>query len=484
MDTDYESNQNLGITPISEESSLALATTTILDKEKVVTECEVIPSKRIDLPTGLENNPRKQWLFEYVIYITQLKRMVFYSNGFYFFNGLYHAPDLENNTKIVLTNELINLGFQPLASDIEFVYNQLKIRAYQYPRGKIPNSPEIFLYENCMVNTINNTTLPISPKYFATGSIVGNFDPRLRDNHPWFDKFLLDATGGDMELIQRIWEFVAYVISPEYRLRIIFCLIGVGGAGKSLLLSIIQELLSPSLVTNMSIKNLLGSRFATSELANKRVCIASDEGDFHFSNSDAALLKRISGGGELMTADVKCHNQISFTVTSKIVIASNHAIHTSAAMIDPYLKGRMFVIPFVNSIPQELQDPDLKNKILAERDSIITDAYFIFQELRAKNYSFTGNNEKYEEMAYIVTKKTTDNQLMLFCQEYCIFDEKNFTQTETLYETFCKVFPLNPYKDITAFSRAFLNINNNRIVPFRKHTSEYNLRGFKGVSLI
>ena len=443
-------------------------------------EIQVNPT---DLSTNLD--PRRKFLHEYSETLSVYGYIVFYNKNFYFYNGTYHEVDENDNVRLWLSSQL--RAYVPYISshEVDFVHNQLKIQAKQCSAGTIPNNPDYFLYRNALADTYSDSVYPPNPSYFATGAINANFSRHLSGNHPFFDQFLRDIAGNNNELILRIWEVIAYILSPEYRQRCIFCLIGVGGAGKSLLLNVIQNLLTPSLVTNMDMSNLLGSRFALSELSGKRICIASDEADFRFSDKEAAVLKRISGGGEQITADIKGKAQHSFVSTAKIVIASNHAIHVAAAKVDRFLKERLVVIPFVNPIPREKQDETLLYKILSERDSIATDAYFVFQKLRANHFIFTGNNGMYEEMAaYAAGTTTSTDPISVFSYECCQFGGDCFTSTEELFEAFQRRFNCFIYKDITAFSRDFSYANLGKVRPKRKHSSESNLRGFEGVKLI
>lgn len=430
-------------------------------------------------------NPRKKYLHEYSEALSSCGYMVFYNKKFYFYNGLYHEVDENDNVRLRLSSQLRTTVSYITSREIEFVHNQLKIQSKQCSSAIVPNNPAYFLYQNGLVDIRSNFLHSADPLYFATGAINANFSPHLSGKHPFFDQFLRDIAGNDHDLIFRIWEVIAYILSPEYRQRCIFCFIGVGGAGKSLLLNVIQNLLTPSLVTNMDMSNLLGSRFALSELSGKRICIASDEANFSFSDKEAAVLKRISGGGEQITADIKGKAQHSFVSTAKIVIASNHAIHVAAAKVDRFLKGRMVVIPFVNPIPREKQDEALLYKILSERDSIATDAYFVFHKLRANHFIFTGNNGMYEEMAaYAAGTTTSTDPISVFSNECCQFGGDCFTSTEELFEAFQRRFNCSIYKDITAFSRDFLYANLGKVKPKRKHSSESNLRGFEGVKLL
>ena len=305
----------------------------------------------------------------------------------------------------------------------------------------------------------------------------------MGNNQLLLDKVLWDISGYNNELFMRLWEFIAYTIFPEYRNRFIFCLIGVKGSGKSMLLKVIEKLLTPSLVINMSIKNMVGSRFALSELVGKRVCIASDEGDLNVSVNSAAMLKRISGGGETITADVKCHNQATFVSTAKLLIASNNAVHISARNADTALYERIVVAPFLKTIPIEYRDSNLEDKILVEKDAIATKAFWIFKQLQRNFFKFSGDELEFQKMAEYAAGMCSTDPLISFSANYCKFDENAFTSTSKLFNAFQMEFPFSTYNDVSAFSRAFQERNGHRISPFREHADGSNARGYKGVSI-
>ncbi|MGN1086064.1 MAG: phage/plasmid primase, P4 family [Porcipelethomonas sp.] len=435
------------------------------------------------LPTGFEKNPRKEWLYNFSINLSKTSLIRYSNNKFYSYNGSYHEPYNFDTFNGIISRLLLDTGIYPTAGDVRFVADNLKVLAASMPYTIPANNPDYWLFANGIVNVKTGKLHPITPDYFATGAIAANYSPNLANCHPVLDEFLYTGTGGDMVLIQRLWEFLAYAISPDYRLRVIFCLIGVGGAGKSVYLKLIQMLLTLSLVINMSMSNLANKPFAESELENKRVCIASDEGNFNFNEESAARLKRISGGGETITADVKMKAQTTFMTTAKLLIASNYPIHRSAAIIDPYLRSRMVILPFTHSIPIEKQDPDLINKLISERDAIATKAFYVYKQLMQKNFIFAGDEAYYENLANIATASTSHGTMRIFSEDFCNFDGISFTHTEKLLKAYNTAFPNVQFKDASAFSRAFLEANYDKIEPKRKHTSESNLRGFIGVSL-
>ena len=435
------------------------------------------------LPTGFEKNFRKEWLYKFGNELINTPLLIYSNNNFFTFNGWYHEPYNSNNFYGILSKLLMQKGVTPIYKDVEFIDSNLRAVIPAKAHYIQANLPNYFLYKNCLIHVETEKIFSLNPNYFATGAINANFNPNLVYSHPVFDIFLNRITGGDAVLTQRIWEVLAYAISPEYHLRVIFCFIGIGGAGKSVLLKLIENLLTPSLVTNMSITNLATRGFAESELENKRVCIASDEGKFNFNEESAAKLKRISGGGETITVDVKMKAQTTFTVTAKLLIASNYSIHRSASAVDPYLKNRMMIIPFVNNIPQNEQDPYILNKILAERDAIVTHAFYIYKNLMAKNFMFWGDEAYYENLADMATTDTSYETMRIFSDNFCKFDGTSFTPTETLFQAYTQVFSMAQFKDTTSFSRAFLELNYGKVEQKRKHTAATNLRGFVGVTL-
>lgn len=436
------------------------------------------------LPKGFESDKRKMWLYERCLALIASRRVIIIYGSYYIFNGWFYEKDIDLNSNYIIT-ELLRDGLTyPLPGDIKFVKSILMTNAYKINDNEIVNNPDYALFRNTVLNLNTLECLPIGHNYFATGAINACYERNLLSRPLLLDNLLNDISGGNLGIFERLWEVIAYALSPEYRHRFIFCFIGVGGSGKSLLLNLIEKLLTPTLNVNMSIQNLTGSRFALSELAGKRVCIASDEGNFNFSTASAAILKRISGGGETITADVKGKNQVTFVCTAKLLIASNNPIHIAARQTDSYLHKRMIVVPFLNTVPVEHQDINLIDKLLAERDAIVTRAAHIFFTLKKRGFLFSGNENELQALADTATRRYSVDPLVIFSEQYCTFTENSFTATSDLFSRFTEIFPYNCYKDETAFSRDFFTLNQHRMSRHRLHTSDANIRGFKGVKLI
>lgn len=459
--------------------------TSISPYEKIVTN---IPVKKgneqvKELPIPFDNDSRKCELYSLALLYIKVNLVLIFCGLYYFFNGWHYELDTNINSSYIVA-EILKKHFKVLLKeDIEFVKNILKANANLHSNSIIPNNPDYILFKNCLLDVNTCCMYQIGSGYFATGAINANFIPSSANQCTLLDDILMNISNNTIELFYILWEVIAYSIMPEFRQRLIFCFIGIGGSGKSMLLKVIENLLTPSLIANMSIQNLVGSRFALSELIGKRVCIASDEGQFKISTESSALLKRISGGGETMTADVKCQNQVTFVSTAKILIASNNAIHISAENVDPFLYKRMIVIPFMNSVPIEQQDMNLIHKILSEKDIIASKAFYVFQNLQRKNFKFSGDEAFFQQMAETITGQYSSDPLTLFSTNFCEFKDNAYTSTIDLFTAFQYNFPFSAYNNISAFSRAFKELNSHRIDFCRKRIDNSNNRGFKGVIL-
>lgn len=135
-----------------------------------------------------------------------------------------------------------------------------------------------------------------------------------------------------------------------------------GDNGKSTFIVLICGLLIGTASIDMSMKNLLGSRFAVSELQGKRINVSSDESALNLDSSQLAVLKRISGH-DIISADKKSMSQVSFLCTCKIIIASNHNIGMAYSSRDDAIMRRICTLPFDVKIPRIKQNPNIVSMI-------------------------------------------------------------------------------------------------------------------------
>ena len=220
-----------------------------------------------------------------------------------------------------------------------------------------------------------------------TAQVQGEFHPELSLTCPVFDRFLDQTTRGDPVLVQRIWEAIGYILTPDTRGKAFILFQGVRDSGKSLLGDFISSLFRQEDVTAIPLGEL-GERFGASDLVGKRICLSLDLPNSLLDARSAGMLKSLTGG-DLVSADVKYQPRIKFRNTAKFLFGTNHRFGT--CIPDDALLRRVVTVPFRFTVPVEAQDPALLDKFQAERTAIITKALLAYRDLRARGYRFSGN---------------------------------------------------------------------------------------------
>lgn len=125
----------------------------------------------------------------------------------------------------------------------------------------------------------------------------------------------------------------------------------------------------------------------------------------------------------------------SFMNTATFFFSTNRAVLPPTTN-DAFL-SRLVLIPFLRSIPAELQDRFLGGRLAAQRDGIIMKAFRYCRELRNWNYQFSGNSSinivvnRQNDLAYL---------LVFFLRNECLNDPSGRTPTQVLYEKFFSRF--------------------------------------------
>lgn len=209
----------------------------------------------------------------------------------------------------------------------------------------------------------------------------------LIPNTPIFDGFLYTITGGDQNLITRVWQMIGYILTPDTSAKVFFLLQGVPDSGKSIMVKLISSLLSENAVTSLDAHDF-NDKFAVSDLVGRILCISPDMTSASLDARSVSKIKQLTGN-DVVSSDQKFRSRVKFQCTAKLVLVTNHALLTRTP--DAAFYKRIVTIPFRYAIPNEMQDPSLLEKLLSERDGIITRAIDTYFDLRRSNYQFAGN---------------------------------------------------------------------------------------------
>lgn len=185
---------------------------------------------------------------------------------------------------------------------------------------------------------------------------------------PLFERYLRDATGGDVDLQRYLQRIAGYCLTGSIEEHCILFFHGPGGSGKTTFLLVLQDLLG-DYAQNAPMNTFTvstGERHPT-ELASffgARIVTACEieEG----MRWDEAKLKAISGGDNV-TARYMRGDFFTFALQFKLLLAGNHRPRMRSA--DDAMRRRMHVIPFRHK-PASV-DRQLREKLKAELGGIL-----------------------------------------------------------------------------------------------------------------
>ncbi len=177
-----------------------------------------------------------------------------------------------------------------------------------------------------------------------------------------FDRFLEEATGGDVELSRFLQKLFGYLLTGDTREEKTFFVYGPKNSGKSTLLEASHKVMGDYARTINSEmickKSFTNSGQATPELASLRGCrLASGSEIEQGQHLAEALLKNLTGG-ESITARHLYGHQFQYLPQFKIVLAMNHCPKASAD--DGAVWRRIVRVGIDKTVPDDRIDRTLK----------------------------------------------------------------------------------------------------------------------------
>lgn len=209
---------------------------------------------------------------------------------------------------------------------------------------------------------------PNAPEDFSTRSAACAV---AADAHcPIWIGFLNTTFAGDSELVDYMQRLIGYCLTGTIDEHVIPFAYGTGGNGKGVLINTITRLFGDYATVSPPevFQETRNDRHPT-EIARLRGArlVASQETEEGKPWAEARL-KQMTGGDPI-TARFMHGDFFTFEPEFKLFIAGNHkpALRT----VDAAIKRRLHLIPFNVTVPAEMRDPELANRLKAEWPSIL-----------------------------------------------------------------------------------------------------------------
>ena len=275
-------------------------------------------------------------------------------NFYQYKDGVYHYIS-ETELASILTSfaMIFNEGKVVTANRTRSLIDRLKMETKIQFKGRMNNESYINL-KNGLYDTRKKELVPHSPAIFT--SIQLDFAYEYDAKTPKFEKFLNEIFEGDQDKIDYVLNTMCYLLFPDYSYQKVFILFGSGRNGKGVLASVIKNLLGTENVSAVSIHDLANNRFAVSNLKDKLVNISSEVGS---KDLETEMIKKLSGG-DVITADRKYKEPISFVNTARLLISANELPRFSE--LNDAILERFVLIRF----PRTFRDHQVNTNLLEE----------------------------------------------------------------------------------------------------------------------
>lgn len=335
-----------------------------------------IPPKR--------NNSKKLTLQDMQVEITNIVDIILHNGGIYYYNGRTYQAIGDSYDLLSLIRARISptafasIGIKQFFDLLVYMKADSQLIPADYHR-RLQRSKNLVVMNNGVLD-LNTLTLLPHNKYYLT---FHEFDAEYVDKKPKvFIRFLEQVSGGDPEIMQRIVEAMGYIFSGMNR-RIFFVAGTAHGSGKSTLGILLQSLIGDQYVSNISTHQLDG-RFALGGTRQSILNLCMDIPKGHLSSVVVSIIKSVSGG-DTISCEQKYQAPERMISNIRFLFGSNYGISVPESENEDAFWSRMVVLPFPFTIPAHQVDPTIVEKMIDEKDRIISYC------LRAMSHVLTNN---------------------------------------------------------------------------------------------
>lgn len=214
--------------------------------------------------------------------------------------------------------------------------------------------------------SLKETTLkPHSPEYGFRGVLPYDFDDEAEC--PTFKNWLRDVMCGDAQLQAILQEFMGYVVrGGDYKYHKALWLGGVGRNGKSTFVDVLKAMIGTGNYTTLSIKSLIGDKFAGSELDGKLANFSEETSPQELA--DSGPFKNLTGDGELIVQ--KKYGDL-YPMRNKAKLIMTYNVIPDIKDLSKGMLSRPIIVPFEKEIAEKDQDRNTKKKLFTELPGIL-----------------------------------------------------------------------------------------------------------------
>ncbi len=264
---------------------------------------------------------------------------------------------------------------------------------------------------------------------------------------PVFDRYMLDAVGGDEGTIRTLLAAMVYTVTSKRQWwKKCFFLHGDTDSGKSVYLALMEALIPADQRDSMAMSDV-GKEYSLADLRGK---LMNASGELNSTRINSEMFKKLISGDSIK-ANRKNRSYVKF---------NNNAIFWFAGNNWPNLRdgssaslNRITLIEFPNSIPAERQDTDLIDKLVVELPQILHKALVIFAEEYTKDKGMSIRNTPLTSQEAFETFKATSQPIHRWFRDCMIpADEDAFLSSDVVYQSYSEWAKQNNHYQMSSSS--------------------------------
>ena len=307
----------------------------------------------------------------------------------------------------------------------------------QKPAKELNANPYLINLRNGLYNVLEDKLIEHTPEYLSTVQLAVNYTPDAKC--PRFIKYLHESLPDDQVFL--IQEMLGYFLVPITRAQKCFVIVGEAGAGKSVLLLVINDiLLGKENVSNVTWQSL-NERFKTAELFGK---LANIFADLPTKNIDDNGIFKALVGEDFLTVEKKNKHPFSFQPYARLLFSCNNIPRNYGDKSEGFYR-RLIIIRFAHAVAEAKRDPELLDKFRQEADGIFLFALEGLKRLMKNNFKFSVTDTNIQELQKY---REDSNSVLSFANDCCEFDPKYEavrTDVYNQYKNYCTACGLSPY---------------------------------------
>lgn len=282
---------------------------------------------------------------------------------------------------------------------IKQVYNLLVIqKQVQRTTEELNAYPRHWInFRNCMFDVINMKKHRHKPEYLSVNQLPHDLDVGARKDLEaagartiaYLDEAIPDKTDQAM-----LMQYIGYCMTPDSRFQRFMFIKGDGGTGKSVIISMVQNLIGKENYSTISLEDI-NQRFYPSELMGKLLNACADISSAPLNSVD--IIKKVTGEDTLIY-ERKGRDPKTFRSYAKLLFSANKIPLNLDEKTDAFYR-RLLILEM--NIKPRVVDPGLKDKLLEEVQYLIWVALWYLKELyQTGEFMESGNSKRLVEDLY------------------------------------------------------------------------------------